>query len=386
MTVSPAPSSNPLLALLDLISSALVLFTPEGRVAFANRAAKKIPARPILSLPSDPQIKNLIRDISLGAGQRQVEVDIDVNSDEGMVPLRCTFAPRPIAGLVAMALTERLVLQTPAPADELSTPAPAPPPRMSLQQIMDLLEDELMGPLDSTASALRDLNLLDDHPAALAVQVLRERLDRLSDLIGIFGDDVLIGDDRMVMPDMVRDICQELAPLARASGTGFVLEGDKVDLPPVYGSQRLIRRALMECLRNAIEHAGKPSTIDEKALVRVRFHSAGHHLLINIRNLGVLPGVALERYAHGLFRPVEEPASAAEEPTLRIGLPMSHRILQLHGGRLRYDGTPGEIDVRLEIPTGARHQDTQQLDLLQAQLYAQDLSRLIARSRPRSPT
>jgi len=40
----------------------------------------------------------------------------------------------------------------------------------------------------------------------------------------------------------------------------------------------------------------------------------------------------------------------------------------------------------LELPTGAPLRNTQHLDLLQAQIYAEDLSKLMARSRKRSST
>jgi hypothetical protein len=64
---------------------------------------------------------------------------------------------------------------------------------------------------------------------------------------------------------------------------------------------------------------------------------------------------------------------------------LTHRILQLHGGQLRIDGEPGEgLTLMLELPTGAPLRNTHHLDLLQAQIYAEDLSKLMARSRARS--
>ena len=56
-------------------------------------------------------------------------------------------------------------------------------------------------------------------------------------------------------------------------------------------------------------------------------------------------------------------------------------------GRLRIEeDVAGELDVMLELPTGAPLRNTQHLDLLQAQIYAEDLSKLMARSRKRSST
>lgn len=70
---------------------------------------------------------------------------------------------------------------------------------------------------------------------------------------------------------------------------------------------------------------------------------------------------------------------------LLIGLPLTQRILQLHGGRLRFEQDTVEgLHVMLELPTGAPLRNTHHLDMLQAQIYAEDLSKLMARTRRRS--
>jgi hypothetical protein len=72
---------------------------------------------------------------------------------------------------------------------------------------------------------------------------------------------------------------------------------------------------------------------------------------------------------------------------MQIGLPLTHRILQLHGGRLRIEDDAADgLTVKLEMPTGAPLRNTNHLDMLQAQIYAEDLSKLMARTRQRSKT
>ena len=71
-------------------------------------------------------------------------------------------------------------------------------------------------------------------PLADAVRHLQDRLERMVDLVNVFGEDVLIGEDRMLIADMVREIAQELAPLTTSTGVSFVIEGDRDDLPPVW--------------------------------------------------------------------------------------------------------------------------------------------------------
>ena len=192
----------------------------------------------------------------------------------------------------------------------------------------------------------------------------------------------------MLITDMVREIAQELAPLTTSTAVSLVIEGHRDDLPPVYGSQRLMRRALFECLHNAVKYARQGVQTKEVVAVGVSFRASGHHLLVNIHNLGVLSGAALSRHAAAIFRPSTglQPSPLDAPESMHIGLPLTQRILQLHGGQLRIDqDTAGELDVMLELPTGAPLRNTHHLDMLQAQIYAEDLSTLMARTRKRSP-
>lgn len=380
--VATPTAQNPLLVLLDFVASPLLLFNAQAKVVFSNQAAKQMACRPALLLGSDPNVRGLVRDIAAGKTVLHLDMRVDALSDNGVARLQCRCAPRPIAGMVAMAVNE--VAQD---ADTGSAaPAPAAAERLSLQQIMELIRTELDPPIRQVLAHAAPAG---PAPLSESVQHLRERLERLTDLVNVFGDDVLIGDDRLVVPELVRGIAQDLAPLMQSMGVSFSIEGEREDLPPVYGSGRLIRRALFECLHNAVQHARDGVPAAQNVVVGIQFRAAGHHLLVHIHNIGVLSAATLTHHAATLFRP--EPAQAGkpalEPDRLRIGLPLTQRILQLHGGRLRIEeDVAGELDVMLELPTGAPLRNTQHLDLLQAQIYAEDLSKLMARSRKRSST
>lgn len=380
-------ANNPLLILLDLVPSPLILFSADGRVAFSNRAAQGMRARPVLSLPGDPNVRELVRAIGGGKIVTQTGIEVQVNSDEGIETLHCDCAPKLIAGLVAMSVTEVVappVSTGPAEPDPAGSGDGQRRERLSLQQIMALINADLAEPIGAVLEATRNLN--PPQPGAGLggpVLTLRERLERLSDLINVFGEDVLIGEERMLLPDMVRSVCQTLSPLARERSVSFLFDGEAVDLPPVYGSRHLIHRALYECLHNAVEHAHPAGTSGPTQVVKIGFHAAGAHLLLSVRNLGALTAPALTRFANGLFQAGSAPADETSTTggALRIGLPLTQRILQLHGGRLKVQDDAGELSVMLELPAGAPLRNTHHLDLLQAQIYAEDLSKLMARSR-----
>jgi signal transduction histidine kinase len=376
------PSSSPLLTLLDLVDSPFLLFHPDGHVVFANRAAKAMDARPGVLLPSDPQVRLLVNKIGQNKVVAKLDLTVEVNADVGVSQLHCQCAPKTVAGLVAMAVTQvKEPVSQPHPLSAQSGPE-----RLTLQQIVSLIKGDLATPIEAVLAQTTEAG----SPMGKAVQTLKERLERLSDLVNVFGEDVLIEDDRLTLPSLVRSVCQELAPRAQAHRVRFVLEGDQQDLPPVYGSGKLIRRALFECLCNAINHAQSAVSTDQTSAIRVGFQFSGQHLMISVANIGVLTANALSRHASNIFQAAPIAAAQGSKtddalPVLQIGLPLTHRILELHGGRLRIEDANGELEVKLELPTGAPQWRHHHLDLLQAHIYAEDLSTLLARSRKQRP-
>jgi len=387
--LNPMPAvqtqNNPLLVLLDLLGSPVLLFDGEGHVVFANQTARSLACRPALVLGSDPQVRQRVRDIAQGKQVSDGAKRIEVMSDTGIVQLECRCAPRPIAGLVAMSVT---LVEPEVPAGAEGAPqAPAADQRLSLQQIMELIRADLMPPIQDALNQTRTAPVPEPLLALKdSLLHLTERLDRMVDLVDVFGEDVLISDERVVMVDMVRETAQELSRLAASKGVTLVFSGEEDDLPPIYGSSKLLRRALLECLHNAITHSRAEARTAAPMGVEIGFRSSGQHLLVSIANMGALSATLLQRHAASVFKPSLLPDGHPDPapPVMRIGLPLAQRILQLHGGRLRIDQeAPDELKVMLELPTGAPRRNTHHLDMLQAQIYAEDLSRLLARSRPR---
>lgn len=380
--------NNPLLVLLDLIGSPVLLFDGESHVVFANKAAKSLACRPALVLGSDPQVRQMVRDITQGKTVFDGTLRIEVMSDNGVVQIHCVCAPRPIANLVAMSVTV-VVPEAPEQAAEAHRHAAADQ-RLSLQDIMELIRSDLMPPIQAVLSQTLGAHASPSPPGLQdSLRHLSERLDRMVDLVDTFGEDVLIGDERLVMVDMVRDACQELKDLARSKGVTLVLTGEKDDLPPIYGSRKLLRRAVLECIHNAIVHSRVEAPAGQPVGVDIVFRSSGQHLLVSMANMGVISAAVLQRHASSVFKPavLADGRPDPAPPAMRIGLPLAHRVLQLHGGSLRIGQDQDDgMSVMLELPTGAPRRNTHHLDMLQAQIYAEDLSKLLARGRSRKAT
>lgn len=381
--MSTASGPHPLLALLDMIGSPMLLFGPEGQVVFANQAARRLPSRPALVLPSDPRIRAQVRRVIQLQLEQPETLRVQVHADQGVSELDCAFPARPVANLAVMLITP---VEAPADADGPMA-VPAQPDRLSLPQIMQLLRSEIVPPMQAVLARAHEA-AADPQGLADGVQHLSDRLTRLIDLVEVFGDDALIGEDRVLLPELLRSVCTELVPLTEARGVRVLIEDHQGELPPVYGSRRLLHRAVHECLHNAIEHARQGVAEGLPVAVRLAFAVSGQHLHLAVHSLGAVSAAVLNRHAATLFRPTPGLPAAEPQQGLRIGLPLAQRILQLHGGHLRVDDDDGELAVRLELPTGAPMRNTHHLDLLQAQIYAEDLSKLLARSRrtSRSPS
>jgi len=187
-----------------------------------------------------------------------------------------------------------------------------------------------------------------------------------------------------------------------------VAEVDALDASPVAAAeaeQRLSLQQIMELLKaellppiqqvtGLLEPSSNPVLAQsvlqsrESVAIGIGFRPSGNHLLMNIHHLGVLSAAALSRHAAAIFRPLVDPkgTGGGDTDALLIGLPLTQRILQLHGGRLRIEQDSADgLQVMLELPTGAPMRNTHHLDMLQAQIYAEDLSKLMARTRRRSP-
>lgn len=366
-----ATSANPhaVFGLLDRMDQPVLVFNLAGAVTFANTAARQAAGSPMQALAQHDAVRTLMRDVTLGKATLPQEARLEVPAAGGTTRFQGTFLAGPSG--VDLALVLRGAAAAPSGAGGGAQP---------LHQIVELLRSELVPPARDVLKAIGAL-----PPSMATSEVTRttleltERLDRLVDLVKVFGDDALIDDNRVVIPDLVRKVCRELAPIAERQKIQFVLVGDKADLPPIYGSENLLHRALRECLGNAIRHARSDINAREALTVEVRFTPSGNHLLVGVHNRGATPA---QRRAAAETQPFAAGTAADGNASLRIGLPLAKRIVELHGGHIRVGDTDSdEIQVLLELPTGAPQRNPMRLDMVQAQKYAADLAKLVSRQR-----
>lgn len=356
------------IALFDAMPVPMLTFGVSGKVTFANAAAKGHPGQILAAMDDKPAIKSLVADAVLGKIKLPYPMDVELLNG---LRMKGHFMAGPAGLDVAfMAL-----------AEGAGSAQGTPDSRMSLKETISFLRDEVGPPLRNFIMALRaqpQPQPQDDTAKALdsAAKALHERLSRLDDLIGVFGDEVAFADDRLEVVPLIQALCRELAQRAQGMRVSFEIMPAEQTLPPIYGSEKLIRRAFYECLDNAMVHSRREVDGHQNSTVEVRFKMTGTHVLVGIHNRGA---TRLKVSSANVLKPFAQPQSH-DEPVTRLGLPLIQRIVALHGGSMRMN-TSGDdnVNLLLEFPTGAPLRGQNQLDVAQAQRYANDFAQLMSR-------
>jgi len=179
---------------------------------------------------------------------------------------------------------------------------------------------------------------------------LQEMLEDLQVLGELETEDVARQAERLRLADVVRDVVDDYDEQARAAGIELrPVEGENV--PEVRGIRRLLREAVVNYVTNAIKYAPRsgPVVLETKALLADRERWAR----VEVRDRG--PGIRsevvpllFEEFARGVQRQAgpEHPASSG------LGLSITRRIMETHGGRVGVDSQPGEgATFWLEMPS-----------------------------------
>ena len=361
-------------ALLDALPVPVITFDVGGRVTFANRAAKSHPGQPAEVINGLPVIRSLSRDISLGKVKLPYAATLEL---KGGMKVEASF----LNGLSG--LDTSLIL---APGSGTDMPMPGAPKDVTeavqVKQVMALVRDELIPPMQTLMSRLMGFTeSAASRELESAVDALKLRLNRLHDLVKVFGNDVLHIDDRIEIPETITAVCDEIRPRAVARGVHIEITPPPGVLPPLYGNAEMIRRALYECIDNAVTHSRREVRGGAPLRVTVAFNLTGEHVLVVVRNEGALPP---EQAGIETRDALKTGGGATQAANGRLGLPLVERILGLHGGNLRISASgDDEVRVLMEFPTGAPQRGQSQMDIEQAQRYAHDLAQLMKQRKNR---
>jgi signal transduction histidine kinase len=196
-------------------------------------------------------------------------------------------------------------------------------PLSSIGLNAELLSEELAGAsFRSTAQQ--------EEALALLQAIMREidRLTEISEQYLAFARKPRALSRRVQLNELCQDLAEFLEPELTRARTRIRLDLD-ADLPSVYGDEGQLRQALLNLVRNAKE--AMAATGGELTL-RTRFGltdgTGENEVRVEVEDQG--PGISSEAEAH-LFDPFYSTKSGGTG----LGLPLSQRIAQEHGGSLK---------------------------------------------------
>ncbi|MFN7090289.1 MAG: ATP-binding protein [Allorhizobium sp.] len=219
--------------------------------------------------------------------------------------------------------------------------------QVAQQQLFHDVSHELRSPLSRLQAAI---GVLQQNPARLTAMIERmeREVERLDELVGEILTLARLSDrdtprfERQTLDivDLVREIIEDAGFEGQARGIGIHYEGVESFVASVNGE--LIYRAMENVIRNAITHT-KAGTE-----VFVKSQAKDQHLILSIEDQG--PGVP-ERELEAIFQPFSQSSTASTRSGFGLGLAITRRAAEWHGGRARARNMAmGGLRVEIIIP------------------------------------
>jgi two-component system, LuxR family, sensor kinase FixL len=196
------------------------------------------------------------------------------------------------------------------------------------------LVHEIGNPLHGMSVAIQLLEqqvgeLTDDETVQLSVQVLRNQIARLANLLGEFRS-LSRRQQVAFRPTNLRDLVHDVltTELPHYTERGVAVEQHFAsDLPTVQVDQDKFKQVVLNLCKNAVE------AMPEGGTLTVQVHNSGAQVQMEIADTGM--GISADV---NIF----EPFITTKKEGTGLGLPIVRQIIDAHGGTLTYRSEPGK--------------------------------------------
>ena len=356
--------SSPIQQLIESIRDGFLLLAEDGGVRYANAPAKVALGSDLGSLAASRALRAALRAHAAGTLKLPHAFKLDLNGGQRELPAVLISPP---VGATPALLVQPAVAEANAPG---------------LANVLELIRGKLLRPMQALRASLKAPADSQEHATAtIRMGEIADELEKLVEFAAVFGEDRLNATDRIVISDLIGEVWKDLSSFAGVHSVEVSMVGFGQPLPPVYGNRDWLRRAVFELLDNAIRHCGSHAAprVGMRTQIEISARQLGLHVVLTIRNAGI--GL-LPKVVDRVYLPFNTATTQRRDGRrgLALGLPLVHKLVELHGGRLKIGMEGGEeVECVIELPTGAPQHDAARLDLLQAKRYAEDLGKLLAR-------
>jgi signal transduction histidine kinase len=218
-------------------------------------------------------------------------------------------------------------------------------PLNSILGFSDVILEGLDGPL--TDNMNNDLQLIQKNG-----QHLLHLINDVLDMAKITAGRMNLSPERFKIQEIFDDVANIASPLANAKAISLQVEENSDMQVEIYADRTRIRQVMINVVNNALKFT-------DKGDVRIRADRRGENILIQVRDTGMgIPPEKLEAIFQE-FTQVDT-SSTRKAGGTGLGLPISRKLIEMHGGRIWADSTgvlgKGTI-LFVELPLEARLAD-----------------------------
>jgi len=202
----------------------------------------------------------------------------------------------------------------------------------------EMMQREALGPVGSTRyrAYADDINSSGMH--------LLELVNDLLDLSKIEAGKMELSEDLVDIGQLIADCVALLRDTAARAEIELAVDRAP-RLPPVYADERKLKQILINLLSNALKFTGAGGSVEIVSTI-----AASGGLQVSVRDTGA--GINPEDFAK-VFEPFGQLRGAIEsgQPGTGLGLPLSRKLAELHGGTLEIESAEGRgTTVLLSLP------------------------------------
>ena len=197
-------------------------------------------------------------------------------------------------------------------------------PLNSILGFSDVILERLDGPL--TENMDNDLRLIQKNG-----QHLLHLINDVLDMAKIESGKMNLTVEKFKLQDIMEEVTSITAPLASEKSLALFVEQDSDHEVEVIADKTRLRQVLLNLVNNSIKFT-------EKGKVSIRAVNQGDQVLISIKDTGI--GIRPEQIelVFQEFTQVDT-SSTRKAGGTGLGLPISRRLIELHGGRLWAEST-----------------------------------------------